>query len=145
MRQDVARALGKIGDRRAVKPLKNALKDGDWDVREAAANALGKIGVQQDMGWAEIDEKNLHICAKCGRTEKSILQDFEEAERRGVAVIRSGDVLYYCVKCEKSFCGRCQVDFSNAVGCPICKNRLQPVRKIMDYQRKEKDRNHLKT
>ena len=43
-RSDVACALGKIGDNRAVEPLVAALKDSRSYVRSAAACALGKIG-----------------------------------------------------------------------------------------------------
>jgi HEAT repeat protein len=43
-RQDVAKALGEIGDNRAVKQLITALSDADYSVRYAAAEALGKIG-----------------------------------------------------------------------------------------------------
>ena len=38
-----AKALGQIGDQRAAEPLIQALRD-EWYVREAAAEALGKIG-----------------------------------------------------------------------------------------------------
>lgn len=41
---DAAKALGKIGDERAVEPLINALKNKDGDVRRESAEALGKIG-----------------------------------------------------------------------------------------------------
>jgi len=41
---DVIRSLGRIGDPRAVEPLISALRDDDWAVRFAAAEALGKLG-----------------------------------------------------------------------------------------------------
>jgi HEAT repeat protein len=44
LRAGVARALGKIGDSRAVEALIEALKDEDSDVRKNVAWALGKIG-----------------------------------------------------------------------------------------------------
>lgn len=44
VRKAAARALGEIGDARAVEPLFAALKDSDIDVRINAAEALGKIG-----------------------------------------------------------------------------------------------------
>jgi HEAT repeat protein len=37
-------ALGKIGDKRAVTPLIDALLDPHWVVRSKAAEALGRIG-----------------------------------------------------------------------------------------------------
>ena len=40
----VAKALGDIGDERAVEPLIKALGHEDEDVRKSAAEALGKIG-----------------------------------------------------------------------------------------------------
>jgi HEAT repeat protein len=44
MRKDAARALGKIGDARAVEPLIKALKEDEVLVSAEAARALGKIG-----------------------------------------------------------------------------------------------------
>ena len=44
VRREVATILGKIGDIRAIDPLKEALKDPDIGVQCAAANALGEIG-----------------------------------------------------------------------------------------------------
>jgi HEAT repeat protein len=44
VRTAAARALGDIGDARAVEPLIAALKDKDSHVREATVRALGKIG-----------------------------------------------------------------------------------------------------
>lgn len=38
------RTLGKLGDASAVKPLIEALKDGEWNVQREAVIALGKIG-----------------------------------------------------------------------------------------------------
>jgi len=40
LRRNAARALGKLGDRRAVQPLINSLKCSDYYVREAAAQSL---------------------------------------------------------------------------------------------------------
>jgi len=48
-RRAAAKALGKIGDTRAVKPLIKALEDENWDVRKAAAEALEKLG--EPLGW----------------------------------------------------------------------------------------------
>ena len=39
-----ARALGELGDARAVQPLIAALAYNDWNVRRGAANALGQLG-----------------------------------------------------------------------------------------------------
>ena len=41
-----AEALGEIGDKRAVEPLKAALRDEDRGVREKAAMALKLLGYQ---------------------------------------------------------------------------------------------------
>ena len=43
VRREAAEVLGKIGDARAVEPLTKALKDKDWNVQEAAKEALDKI------------------------------------------------------------------------------------------------------
>ena len=43
IRKAAAKALGEIGDARAVEPLISALRDEDWHVRKAAAEALDKI------------------------------------------------------------------------------------------------------
>ncbi|MFB0535505.1 MAG: HEAT repeat domain-containing protein [Anaerolineae bacterium] len=47
VRQEAARALGDMGDRRAVPHLIQALGDKYAKVREAAASALGRIGDEQ--------------------------------------------------------------------------------------------------
>jgi HEAT repeat protein len=44
VREAAAWALRRIGDKRAVEPLIQALRDEDHDVRRAAAEALGTIG-----------------------------------------------------------------------------------------------------
>jgi hypothetical protein len=44
IRRNVAKVLGKLGDARAVEPLKEALKDSDIDMQRAIATALGAIG-----------------------------------------------------------------------------------------------------
>jgi HEAT repeat protein len=44
VRRSAAKALGRIGDKRAVEPLIQALKDENYCVREEAAWALGDIG-----------------------------------------------------------------------------------------------------
>ncbi len=44
LRRNAARALGKLGDRRAVNPLLDCLVCEDFYVREAAAQALGQLG-----------------------------------------------------------------------------------------------------
>jgi len=44
LRRNAARALGKLGDRRAVQPLIHSLQCSDFYVREAAAQALEQLG-----------------------------------------------------------------------------------------------------
>jgi HEAT repeat protein len=44
VRRAAVKALGKIGDPRAIEPLITALKDENRDVREEAAWALGELG-----------------------------------------------------------------------------------------------------
>src|SRR5207253_4277876 len=43
-RKDAAITLGEMGDERAIKPLITALRDAEWNVREAAQDALAQIG-----------------------------------------------------------------------------------------------------
>jgi len=45
VREHAIDALGQIGDPRAVEPLIAILDDENWDVRAAAARALGQIGI----------------------------------------------------------------------------------------------------
>ncbi|MEQ9234581.1 HEAT repeat domain-containing protein [Coleofasciculus sp. E2-BRE-01] len=44
LKRNAARALGKLGDRKAVSPLINCLDCLDFYVREAAAQSLGRLG-----------------------------------------------------------------------------------------------------
>jgi HEAT repeat protein len=43
-RKDAAITLGEMGDARAIGPLITALRDSEWNVREAAQDALAQIG-----------------------------------------------------------------------------------------------------
>ncbi len=43
-RKDAAITLGEMGDERAIAPLLTALRDSEWNVREAAQDALAQIG-----------------------------------------------------------------------------------------------------
>ena len=43
-RKDAAITLGEMGDERAIAPLLIALRDSEWNVREAAQDALAQIG-----------------------------------------------------------------------------------------------------
>jgi HEAT repeat protein len=47
-RSVAAWALGKLGDRRAVEPLKELLGDGNADIRKAAAEALKRLRGQSE-------------------------------------------------------------------------------------------------
>lgn len=48
-RKAAASSLGKLGDNRAIEPLLNTLEDKDKLVRDAAANALGQLGVDASL------------------------------------------------------------------------------------------------
>jgi HEAT repeat protein len=43
-RKDAAITLGEMGDERAIAPLITALRDAEWNVREAAQDSLAQIG-----------------------------------------------------------------------------------------------------
>ncbi|MDK1032228.1 MAG: HEAT repeat domain-containing protein, partial [Planctomycetia bacterium] len=73
VRWRAAEALGKIGDRRAVGPLIDLLKDKSYHVREAAAKSLWKI-TQKKFGedqakWLQWWKKN-KVEYQMGKTEK---------------------------------------------------------------------------
>jgi len=57
VRKDAARALGQIGDSRALEPLIAALKDKDSDVRMAAAKAL--VGIYRQNSLDEESKKSI--------------------------------------------------------------------------------------
>jgi len=46
-RENLAKAIFDLGDKRAVTALIDKLKDEDYDVRLSAAEALGEIGDKQ--------------------------------------------------------------------------------------------------
>lgn len=50
VRKAAAELLGRLGDRRAVSALQSALKDRDWEVREAAQAALESLNRRRDEG-----------------------------------------------------------------------------------------------
>src|SRR5216684_2236273 len=51
VRRYCARALGRLGNPSALKPLFRLLSDDNWLVRSEAATALGKIGDGRAVGW----------------------------------------------------------------------------------------------
>lgn len=58
--------LGQVGDTRTVEPLVTALKDEDYDVRWASAEALGGIGapaVEQLIATIKDEDKNVRVAA----------------------------------------------------------------------------------
>ncbi|GJL63072.1 HEAT repeat domain-containing protein [Candidatus Nitrospira salsa] len=44
VRQEAVITLGEMGDERCIEPLARCLRDGDWQVREAAVEAVAMIG-----------------------------------------------------------------------------------------------------
>lgn len=71
IRVDAAVKLGILGDKKAIRPLLEALKDRDWKVRIAAAEALGKIGdarvlddIRRLLGNIESEIKKLNTKIK---------------------------------------------------------------------------------
>jgi HEAT repeat protein len=74
MRQTAAQVLGQIGDAQAVEPLTGALKDPDWQVRQATAQAL------ETLNWQPKDNSQ--------RALRSVaLQKWEEAILLGVVAV----------------------------------------------------------
>lgn len=72
VRQAAAESLGKIGDIRAVEPLTITLKDGNRHVREAATEALDRIGWQPDRdetaAYYWIMKRQWDKCVEIGAT-----------------------------------------------------------------------------
>lgn len=51
VRRHCVRALGRLRDPRALKPLYRALQDDNWHVRAEAVDALAEIGDPRCVGW----------------------------------------------------------------------------------------------
>jgi HEAT repeat protein len=70
MRQAAAKALGAIGDARAMEPLIAALKDKDSAVRKAAAEALDHLGWKpaqdESAGWYWMAKHDWDKCVALG-------------------------------------------------------------------------------
>jgi len=60
VRRYAAEALGEIGDRAAVKPLRDLLNEGDMELRLAAAASLVELGETLDVGSVEPIIKSKH-------------------------------------------------------------------------------------
>ena len=133
-------ALGQIGDARAVEPLIVALKDKKLDVRTRAARALVQIGdaraVHQLAEFSKRQTEDQYACAKCGRTKRSILDDFERMKNTPGVYFMGGPALLWCDNCGAAFCGSCQVDLGLASGCPRCREELSHLPRLDLYQTK---------
>ncbi len=66
IRRDAARALGEMGDASAMEPLIVALEDPKKDVRDAAAEAIGKMGG---------DPRAVEVVAETLKNGKSLERD----------------------------------------------------------------------
>ncbi|MCK4811764.1 MAG: HEAT repeat domain-containing protein, partial [Methanosarcinales archaeon] len=64
-----ARALGRIGDVRAVEALEGALKDENASVRGDAVGALGRIGDVGAVGALNkaLNDENVYVCGKAAK------------------------------------------------------------------------------
>jgi HEAT repeat protein len=89
----VAEVLSGIGDTRAVEPLIAALRDDDWAMREAAAEALEHLDWQPEESEAGagywIVKRQWDRCAQIGAPAVkpliAALKDGDENSRRGIA------------------------------------------------------------
>jgi hypothetical protein len=65
-------------------------------------------------------------CAKCGVYERQRLVHLMRAEKLGAFwYMKDWPVFLYCDKCDKYFCGACQLDLGMDSGCPICSHNLE--------------------
>ena len=88
-RRLAATALGHIGDRAAVNPLVQALRDdSDWAVRTAAATALGQLKDARAI-WALVN--TLKLRDEVAPERQAALQELREAAK--LALKRIGDPL----------------------------------------------------
>ena len=78
----VAKALGELGDARAVRSLIKALGDCDSGVRRAAAEALSLLGQPQWKDWIKGDGDDLYRLGRFGQTRavEPLIQAFRESE-----------------------------------------------------------------
>ncbi len=71
LRRGAAEALGEIGDKRAVEPLIQVLKNENRDVRRVAVNTLGKLGWKPDneeeKSWYYMASENWEYCVSLGK------------------------------------------------------------------------------
>ena len=68
--REVIKALGKIGDNRAIEPLVIALRDENWEMCKSAADALDKFGWNPDDStdgaWYWLAKNNWDKCVSAG-------------------------------------------------------------------------------
>ncbi len=74
VRAQAAIVLGKLGDKRAVPPLIDALRDDEEAVRSVAANSLGRLGDPQalDALRARMDDPSLGVRGAAGKAIAAI-------------------------------------------------------------------------
>jgi len=120
-----AAALGKIGDIRAIEPIKQALNDPDEGVRNMAKTALDelqkknqkKIQAQTQKMIAEWSSKQPK-CSRCGRNSDKVAEDAKRA-KPGTIVI--GNLVGVCPQCKQAFCtDHAPYDYGvDGIVCPI--------------------------
>lgn len=94
VRREAAKALGQIGDARAVKPLISVLNHSDWHVRDAAVEALGQIGDARAINplIAALNDSQVYVRNSASSALKLMEHKLDDQQRVQVAIAQAGMV-----------------------------------------------------
>lgn len=101
VREGAAYALGEIGDRRSIEPLRVAFKDNGWDELGAIAKALNRLGASlpEAINFNEEDEEAAlsilnRLCAAYASNSKTQIAKLEpQAKKIGQAANQRGGMM----------------------------------------------------
>ncbi|MBZ0318985.1 MAG: HEAT repeat domain-containing protein [Anaerolineae bacterium] len=94
VRREAAKALGEIGDARAIQPLISVLNHSDWHVRDAAVEALGKIGDARAINplLAALNDSQVYVRNSASEALKRMEPKLDDQQRVQAAIAQAGIV-----------------------------------------------------
>ncbi len=153
-----AKALGRYGDRRAIKPLQDCIQNYESDAQAVAYKALSDLAERLNKistptspptnivvpPLSELDKEKKRIstkqpvCSNCGEIIPAIKHTIADDIRAGGGIVIGGNgldqTLYnglICRACGRLYCNKCHNTNEKGYNCPECNQHLSPL--FADY------------